>query len=171
MSEKMVDFTVEPVVQPPVELAVEQTVELAGRGQRLLAVLIDGVILLIITLPIMMITGALVQLRGGQPLSFGQEAFYFVLGWGIFVAVHGRLLSKNGQTIGKKLMGVRIISYSDQQILPLGRLFGLRYLPMGLVAQIPVIGGLIGLLDCLFIFGSEKRCIHDLIAGTAVVKA
>jgi len=27
-----------------------------------------------------------------------------------------------------------------------------------------------GLVDILFIFGSERRCLHDLIAGTVVVK-
>ena len=32
-------------------------------------------------------------------------------------------------------------------------------------------GGLFGLVDILFIFGSERRCIHDLIAQTKVVVA
>jgi len=47
----------------------------------------------------------------------------------------------------------------------------LRYLPTSIVASIPIVGGLIVLVDILFIFGSEQRCIHDLIAGTKVVQA
>jgi len=38
-----------------------------------------------------------------------------------------------------------------------------------LVSQVPQVGGLIGLVDILFIFGKERRCLHDLLAGTRVV--
>jgi len=30
---------------------------------------------------------------------------------------------------------------------------------------------LFGLINVLFIFGQEKRCVHDMIAKTKVVKA
>jgi uncharacterized RDD family membrane protein YckC len=38
------------------------------------------------------------------------------------------------------------------------------------VALIPVIGGFLPLVDVLFIFRHDRRCIHDLLAGTNVVK-
>jgi uncharacterized RDD family membrane protein YckC len=34
---------------------------------------------------------------------------------------------------------------------------------------IPVIGPLFGLVNVLFIFGEERRCLHDLAANTIVV--
>jgi hypothetical protein len=33
----------------------------------------------------------------------------------------------------------------------------------------PGIGRFIAIIDCAFIFGRQKRCVHDLIAGTRVV--
>ena len=42
---------------------------------------------------------------------------------------------------------------------------------MTIVAQLPVIGAILGLVNILFIFGPEKRCLHDYIAGTRVIKA
>ena len=37
------------------------------------------------------------------------------------------------------------------------------------IGWIPVVGGLFGLLDALYIFGDEHQCIHDKIAGTKVI--
>ncbi len=49
------------------------------------------------------------------------------------------------------------------------KLLGLRYVLVLLVRAIPIIGDLLGLADALFIFRSDRRCAHDLIAGTKVV--
>jgi uncharacterized RDD family membrane protein YckC len=37
------------------------------------------------------------------------------------------------------------------------------------VIPIAIISRILGMVDILFIFGKEKRCIHDIIAGTKVV--
>jgi uncharacterized RDD family membrane protein YckC len=34
-----------------------------------------------------------------------------------------------------------------------------------------MVGNFVGILDALFIFRSDRRCIHDLIAATRVVRA
>ena len=47
----------------------------------------------------------------------------------------------------------------------------LRLVPIHLISQVPFAGGFVGLADSLFIFRQDKRCIHDLIAGTKVVEA
>ena len=39
------------------------------------------------------------------------------------------------------------------------------------IAEIPVVGLYLLLIDILFIFSRQRRCIHDLIAGTRVIKA
>ncbi len=46
----------------------------------------------------------------------------------------------------------------------------LRSLVPGLIAAIPRLGALFVLADVLSIFGEERRCLHDYIAGTKVVK-
>ena len=78
-----------------------------------------------------------------------------------------RLLVTQGQTLGKKIMNIRIVSYDDGMIPGAGKLLGLRYVVNGLLGQIPGYA----FVDVLFIFGQEQRCIHDYLAGTKVVQA
>jgi len=55
--------------------------------------------------------------------------------------------------------------------LDFGKLVGLRYVPVWLASSIPFIGGFLALIDILFIFREDRRCVHDMIAGTVVVEA
>ncbi|MNT88741.1 RDD family protein [compost metagenome] len=52
----------------------------------------------------------------------------------------------------------------------LGNLLLKRYLVWWLLAYIPVVGMLVVLVDYLFIFRADRRCLHDLAAGTRVVQ-
>jgi uncharacterized RDD family membrane protein YckC len=81
-----------------------------------------------------------------------------------------RMLARDGQTWGKKRMNIRVVLYDTGTVPGLGRSFGLREVVNNLLANIPFIGGFYALADCLFIFGEERRCVHDLIAGTKVVE-
>ncbi|MEA2700447.1 MAG: hypothetical protein QOI66_4718, partial [Myxococcales bacterium] len=45
----------------------------------------------------------------------------------------------------------------------------LRGVVNGIISAIPYLGGLYALVDALFIFRDDRRCIHDLIAGTRVI--
>ena len=149
----------------------ETTHQLASRGKRLGGSLLDGLISIAVTVPLMFAAGIFEQIKNGQQMSIGQTALFFFLGLGIFLLIHGYLLSKYGQTVGKKIVGTRIVSKENGKIFPLGRIFALRVLPISIISQLPFIGGLFGLADSLFIFRNDKRCIHDLIAGTIVVEA
>ena len=80
------------------------------------------------------------------------------------------LLHRNGQTIGKKILGIKIVR-SDGSPVALSRIIFLRWLPIAIAGRIPLIGPLIGLANPLVIFGNEKRCIHDYIADTIVITA
>jgi len=44
-----------------------------------------------------------------------------------------------------------------------------RYIPIWIVGLIPGVGIALTILDALFIFRDDRRCIHDLIAGTKVI--
>ena len=52
-----------------------------------------------------------------------------------------------------------------------GKLIGLRYLTTWVIGMVPVLGTIYQLVNVLFIFGNDRRCIHDKIAGTRVVVA
>ena len=47
----------------------------------------------------------------------------------------------------------------------------LRALPVQIATMIPFVGPFLAVVDCLFIFGKSRHCVHDLIADTRVVTA
>jgi uncharacterized RDD family membrane protein YckC len=77
-------------------------------------------------------------------------------------------VSTTGQTLGKKWLAIRIVRM-DEAPVDFVSGFLLRSMLPWFLGLIPLVGGIFGLADLLFIFGEQKRCIHDLIAGTKVV--
>jgi uncharacterized RDD family membrane protein YckC len=77
---------------------------------------------------------------------------------------------RNGQTIGKKLVGIKV-ARTDGSRATLGRIFWLRYLLNTVITLVPGLGGLYALVDILMIFGEARRCCHDYIADTIVIRA
>ena len=144
--------------------------ELASRWTRLWAALIDALINMAYAIPLAFAFGTMQLAMKGQTPSFGTTLMLAGLGFLCFIAIHGYLLHTKGQTVGKSLLGIRIVSTSDQPV-PLAQLLLRRYLPISVVAIIPVVGGILTVIDVLFIFRDDKRCIHDLIADTKVVNA
>ena len=109
----------------------------ASFGERLVARLIDGMILI---LPSMFIP--------------------FIVPWLYFALQEG---SANGATIGKRAMGIRVLSEDGQAIgfgTATGRFFG-QLLNMFTL--------FIGYF--LMLFNSRNQCLHDMITSTIVVKS
>jgi len=149
----------------------EEDFEIASRGARLGAVLLDA---LVISVPAMLIAMFLPAFgsRSNGGISAGGALLLGLFGLGAiaFMAMQLILLYRHGQTIGKRLVGIRIVR-SDGSRAGLARIFFLRSFVPGLIGAIPLLGPIFGLIDPLFIFGEEKRCVHDLIADTIVVNA
>lgn len=141
---------------------------LASPWKRLGATLIDGLAAMVMLMSIMSLTGILQQAFNGRPLTLGQQGFLFVAGWIVFLILNGYLLYDKGQTIGKLVVKLRIVDQNGD-IPSFGKLFGLRYFLPSLIAQIPFVGGLLSIVDVLFIFGQDHRCLHDYLAGTWVI--
>jgi uncharacterized RDD family membrane protein YckC len=159
-----------PYQAPTATTAAPDDELLAGRGTRLAAVLIDAVIQMAVVIPIMWVTGAWAQAMSGQAaLNMEFAITWFLVGEAAFLAVQGWLLFTRQQTIGKMLLNIRIVGMQDTRVPP-GRLYGARYLLFHLMAQVPLFN-LVLLVDALMIFRRDRRCLHDLIAGTQVVDA
>lgn len=77
-------------------------------------------------------------------------------------------LQRYGQTIGKRLLGLRTIR-RDGTRASFGRLFGIRACLVSLIAMVPILGSLFTLVDALMIFTDERRTLHDRMADTIVV--
>lgn len=76
------------------------------------------------------------------------------------------LLVRDGQTIGKKIVDIRIVSVETGQNAGFGSNVVMRAWVNSLLSTIPFYA----FVDILFIFRDDQRCIHDLIAGTHVVE-
>lgn len=147
----------------------ESEIPLASRWARLGGILIDALIGIAVSLPVVYALGLWDKLTT-QTINPLDVVLFTVIGFILYLAIHGYLLATRGQSIGKWLLNTRIVDKESNNILPLWKVMTLRVLPVSIVSQIPVLGGLLSLADGLFIFGKEKRCIHDYIAGTKVVK-
>lgn len=152
------------VAQPDVEES-----ELAGLGTRLLGAVIDSAVMAALILPWVFFTPYWDEAMKGE-VSLRYQVLGVLVGLLAYLLLNGYFLTRHGQTIGKRVMGMRIVSARDGQILPLWKVVLLRYLSLVLAAQIPWIGGLIGLVNPLFIFREDRRCLHDHLAGSKVVR-
>jgi uncharacterized RDD family membrane protein YckC len=161
---------------------MEGTNELAGRWHRLGGAILDGVAILIISMPVTMLASNMwfpgaMDFSGSfkdSLFSMGKNHLFELASLGIslgaFLLLNGYLLIRDGQSIGKKIIGMKIVNL-DGDIPPVKNIILLRHIVFMLITHIPVIGVLIWLADVLFIFRGDRRCLHDKLAGTRVIKA
>ncbi len=135
---------------------------LASLGDRLAGALIDGLLTALVAIP-----GLLMMFPANN-----EEAGTIFMVVGLFgLAIYQwSMIASSGQTIGKRWAGTRIVGLNDE--LPgFGAGVVLRLWIPSMISAVPYLGGLFSLLDILFIFGDDRRCLHDRIAGTKVVRA
>lgn len=147
------------------EVPLQTGTELATRGERFAAAIIDTILQLIILLPLMFLAGTF-NVPDSGIVSALEQAKWAALGLVVYVLLNGYFLHTDGQTIGKKAMSVGIVDMHGD-IPPLHRILLLRQLP---VVVASMIGNVLPIVDALFIFRSDRRCLHDLIAGTKVIR-
>jgi uncharacterized RDD family membrane protein YckC len=129
-----------------------QRTTMAGRGQRLMAAIVDGLI------------GSIAYFVPLFFLNSMEIMLACVLGVAVFQVY---LLSKDGQSIGKKMLGIKIVKFDTEQNGGFVTNVLMRLILNSIIAIVPFYA----LVDVLFIFRQDQRCIHDLIAGTKVVTA
>lgn len=135
--------------------------ELATRRARLAASLVDGAALLLPSL----LLGALRSLAIPDEVAMNAPVVYapvlFVLFW------QARLIRGTGASLGKRLLGIQVVR-GDGRPAEVWRIALLRNaLPLVFCGYC----GWVGLADVLLLVGEDRRCLHDWVAGTRVVKA
>lgn len=143
--------------------------QLAGRGARLAGAIIDGVILLGLWWLVSVVTPWNIFSPQMAEAGFMAMVGMTLLGLLLFAMVNGYLLMTRGQTVGKMLLGMRIVRPNGSAASP-GRVIGLRYGVGWLLSAVPIVGMVYALVDCLMIFRADRRCLHDMIADTIVVR-
>jgi uncharacterized RDD family membrane protein YckC len=142
--------TVSPTTAPPKPAPVVETT-LASRGSRFFAAVVDSAAILVVYL---------------VAYALNTPAFLF-LGVLAVAAIQIYYLSVQGQTIGKMVMNIRIVNFHTNENGGFVPNVLMRGILNGLLGFIPFYA----LVDVLFIFRDDRRCIHDLIAGTKVIEA
>jgi len=137
-------------------------IQLADRGTRLGAALLDGLIILVMVyLPFM-----LSVMVGGQESMSWIGLVVAGIGLIVWLFFTVKFLGENGQSIGKKACKIKILRKDGSEV-SISRVIIGRNVVNGLLGIIP----LYGIIDPLFIFGNARRCVHDYIADTIVIKA
>lgn len=136
-------------------------VELASIGRRLFAKLIDNALVLIVVFLSLWIATIAGDEEGDTFLLAGACGLLALL------ALQAFLLTRDGQTLGKKLMQIQIVHSRTHR--------NGGFVPNVLVRAWAnfLIGSFVpfySLVDACFILTTEARCLHDRIASTKVVK-
>ena len=167
MSEDQEHDNQQPKLEPEMPASTHQD-NTATRNQRLSAAMIDGFLGIIVSIPLFNYYGLWELMRTGGEVSTNISIKLTLYGLLMFFALHGVLLYRYGQTVGKRLVGIAIVTL-DGQRPAFGHLILNRYLPQWVAGFVPMIGPVLGVVDALFVFRDDKRCVHDLIAGTKVI--
>jgi uncharacterized RDD family membrane protein YckC len=143
----------------------------ADRLLRLVAAILDTIIFgVMVYAPFFVILAGAGQLdepaTEGNPTVLGIGVILMAVGGIAWIWLTILFVVRNGQSIAKKMVGIKVVR-SDGSPASLGRIFWLRNVVNQLLGIIPFYG----LIDVLFIFGDRRRCLHDMIADTIVVRA
>ena len=178
-----------------------QSIELAERGTRLVAASLDGLLITVPLLPMLALgiyvmsrlLGMVSEGRVVDPARLpalasldGMAWWPLAIGLGFFAACgivvyQWILISRTGQSLGKKWTGIRI-ERIDGTPITFGTGVVLRNWVPKLIGAlpnvvwhlgptvVPYLGSIFHLVDCLYIYREDRRCLHDHIAGTRVVR-
>ncbi len=143
--------TTGPLGMPLGGAAPTNTIAYAGFGRRLLAVILDEIIL---SIPVVGLGFALTF--GGSGGS-GSNILLAIVYEALLIALW------NGQTIGKLAMGIRVVT-ADGTPVPVGMAFARAGMKL-------VSGAALGLGYLWMLWDPNKQTWHDKVAKTYVVKA
>jgi uncharacterized RDD family membrane protein YckC len=160
---------------------------LAYRSDRLAAVVLDSVSLGI---------AGVVAIYAWNATSLSSDASRIATeyaSWSLFLAVQAYFLTTRGQTLGKLFFHIRIVRSADGGPAGFARAVLLRYIVpellllaltwraatgdghapfawISLDSWPEALAMVLQLADVLFIFTADRRCLHDRLAGTKVIR-
>jgi uncharacterized RDD family membrane protein YckC len=146
-----------------------RSLEMASIGRRWLALIVDGMIVaipvVILFLCIAVPSGIFNELGKSDPSPalFAFQGLLILGSVGFGIAYEGVMLSHGGQTVGKKLLSIKVVT-PDGNDITAGQAWTRAVVRkvLGFVCA--------GIVDYLVVFGEQRTCIHDLAARTRVVR-
>ncbi|MEO3839971.1 RDD family protein [Streptomyces sp. B22F1] len=141
---------------------------LGGLGRRLLARIIDALIVYIPVSLFLTLIGRVDEVADTD--NTGSQYAWGIFGILVYLVYEGLMLTRSGQTVGKKLMGIRV-GMLENGAVPAGGPGWLRAAVYSLPAIVPCIGSLFWLYNVLSCTWDRpyRQCVHDKAAKTVVV--
>ncbi len=162
--------------------------ELAGIAARTIAALVNGFFYFLSMMPgsTVMARGLLEKnpqlSKGGIPriedldlTGFAEGMIWIWAGLTAVLLLQALLITVRGQNLGKLLTGAKVVRADTGAPAGFGRGVMLRFaMPVGLIIALNaffMLGLVFLIVDYAFMFRADRRCLHDLMAGTKVVRA
>ncbi len=141
---------------------------LASRKLRLAGTVIDGLLALLVLLPVVLLS---------RLLHLGQQETT-IAGWAAtlsFALYQWHLIVSTGQSLAKRWLGTQIVRVDGKDLDFFHTVF-LRSLLLGSLSYaastflaLPYLGFGILAVNAVMIFGDKRQCLNDRIAGTQVI--
>ena len=140
--------------------------ELASILSRFGAIFIDGLILYFPVIVLALFFGFSTAMSGGEPDSTMEMGINLLslLMVPVYIVYEGLMLARDGQTLGKKAVGIRVVTPTGAPIST-GQAWGRAALRQVFFSCLALVNYLAAF------FTKEKTCIHDMAARTRVVRA
>ncbi|MCP5432726.1 MAG: RDD family protein [Alphaproteobacteria bacterium] len=142
----------------------------APRWARFLAGLIDAIAVPLVAILVMLVTGVLEHAEDW--VGWRPPVRIFLLGAAGYLLCNGWLLLSRAQTLGKFALGLQIVSARTGERAAFWRLLFLRswFFPLPFLAVFGLLWLVPWIADLAFALRKDRRCLHDLLCGTAVVR-
>ena len=152
---------------PSWQMGMDQHGVLASRGSRFVGSILDGLIYMVVVLPVMLLTVDFGSMSAADPDVIG---LYAKVGIPMLLVaiVQWYLISTTGQSLAKKMLGMKIIKTTGEDVNFVSGVLLRNWVP-AFIGSIPLINMIFPLVNALYIFGDEHQCLHDKIAGTKVI--
>lgn len=145
---------------------------IAEPGKRLIGAIVDFLAFFLFLAPgmvLIFVALATMQDEVEPPPLFIVGGLLVGVGALAYLIVQICMLAKRSQSIGKYVVKTQILDYETDMPADFVKTFLLRWIVSRLIGGVPCVGLIYTITDVLFVFGEERRCLHDQIAGTYVV--
>jgi uncharacterized RDD family membrane protein YckC len=133
---------------------------LARASTRFKARLVDHTLALAVAIPGLLVVAVTERTAIGFSLAGVAVLGLLVYQWSHIV--------KTGQSLGKRWCRLRVVRREGQPVTFVSGVLLREWIPFAL-GLIPTLGSVVGLVDAIFIFRADRRCLHDHLAGTKVI--
>jgi uncharacterized RDD family membrane protein YckC len=137
--------------------------DLASIGRRWAALIVDRLLFVLVAVALVVGVVVLTPDKPDGPRVTG-IVFAVLAAYAIYVSYDALMVRRSGQTIGKRLLKIRVIR-ADGEPVRTGQAWG-RAMTRAVAVHLLT---LVNYGPALFT--QEKTCVHDLLAGTRVVNA